>query len=75
MKSIDYYMSLPYRLEVVTCGDDIYKAVENAVDAKRLWLSSAIEDGVEIKEPAIFDYSDFMSKFSRNAPKRERVFA
>jgi len=94
MKSIDYYMSLPYRLEVVpdtaeagfvafypdlpgcmTCGDDIYKAVENAVDAKRLWLSSAIEDGVEIKEPAIFDYSDFMSKFSRTAPKRERVFA
>ncbi|MBQ5453660.1 MAG: type II toxin-antitoxin system HicB family antitoxin [Bacteroidales bacterium] len=94
MKTIEYYMSLPYRLEIVpdtaeagfvafypelpgciTCGEDIYKAVANAVDAKKLWLLTAVEDGLEIKEPAAFDYADFMTKFTRSVPKRERVFA
>ncbi|MBQ5551361.1 MAG: type II toxin-antitoxin system HicB family antitoxin, partial [Bacteroidales bacterium] len=94
MKPIDYYMNLPYRMEIIpdteesgfvafypelpgciTCGEDIFKVVANAVDAKKLWLSTAIADGLEIKEPAAFDFSDFMSKFSRPMMKRERVFA
>jgi predicted RNase H-like HicB family nuclease len=94
MKTIEYYMSLPYRLEIVpdtaetgfvafypelpgciTSGEDIFKAVENAVDAKKLWLLTAVEDGLEIKEPAAFDYSDFMAKFSKPVPKRKRAFA
>jgi predicted RNase H-like HicB family nuclease len=93
-KTFDYYMALPYRLEIIpdtdesgfvafypelpgciTCGEDIFKAVANAVDAKKQWLSIAIEDGVDIKEPAAFDYSNLMSKVALTTPKRERVFA
>ncbi|MBP5502053.1 MAG: type II toxin-antitoxin system HicB family antitoxin [Bacteroidales bacterium] len=94
MKTLDYYLGLPYRLEIVpdtsepgfvafypelpgciTCADDIFKVVENAVDAKKLWLMTAMEDGLEIKEPAAFDYSDFMSKFSNRMADRELVTA
>lgn len=71
MKSIDYYMSLPYRLEIVhdlddggyvarypelpgciTVGETLESVVENAVEAKKEWLEAALEDNLEIAEPA-----------------------
>ena len=71
IKTIDYYMSLPYRLEIIpdceeggygarypelpgciTCGETLETVTKNAMDAKREWLLSAIEDGANIPEPA-----------------------
>ena len=63
MKTIDEYMALPYRLEIVpdpdeggyvaaypdlkgclSAGNTIEEAVANAMDAKREWLTAAMED-------------------------------
>lgn len=70
MKTVEDYLKLTYRMEIIpvgeggyvvsfpelpgciTIGDSIEDAIENAQDAKRVWLEAAIEDGVEIYEPA-----------------------
>ncbi len=78
MKNTEYYMALPYRMEIIpdideggfvvsypelpgciTCADTIEKALKNAEDAKREWLAAALEDGVEIAEPAVMRNSGF----------------
>ena len=70
MKSIDYYLSLPYRMEIIpdreeggytarypdlpgcmTCAETIEELIANAEDAKKVWLSAALEDGIIIAEP------------------------
>ena len=70
MKTIDYYMSLPYHMEIIpdmeeggftakfpdlpgclTCAETIQDLMESAEDAKRTWLTAALEDGIEIAEP------------------------
>ena len=70
MKSIDYYLSLPYRMEIIpdkeeggytakypdlpgclTCAETIEELVANAEDAKKVWLTAALEDGIKIAEP------------------------
>ena len=70
MKTLEYYLALPYRLEIIpdtaeggygarypelpgciTCADTLEKAVENAQDAKKEWLTVALEDGISIPEP------------------------
>ena len=62
MKTLNEYLALPYRMEIVedreeggyvvsypdlpgclTCGETIESAVENARDAKRVWLEAALE--------------------------------
>lgn len=69
-KTLDYYMSLPYRLEIVpdmeeggftayypelpgcaTCGETPEAVLANAADAKRAWLTAALQDGYKIAEP------------------------
>ncbi len=69
--TIDDYMKLPYRLELVpdmeeggytayypelpgcaTCGETLEKTVVNAQDAKKAWLTAALEDGINIPVPA-----------------------
>ncbi|MCD7844330.1 MAG: type II toxin-antitoxin system HicB family antitoxin [Oscillospiraceae bacterium] len=77
MKTLDEYMALPYRMEIVegrdeggfvasypelpgclTCGETVEAAAANALDAKRAWLTAALEEGLEIQEPdALEDYS------------------
>ena len=66
MKTLNEYLALPYRMEIVedreeggyvvsypdlpgclTCGETIESAVENARDAKRVWLEAALEDEIE----------------------------
>ena len=68
--TLNEYMQLPYKLEVVpdtaeggfaarypelpgciTCGDTMAEVVANAEDAKRCWLSAALEDGTNIPLP------------------------
>lgn len=69
-KTIEYYMSLPYRLEIIpdtvdggfgarypelpgciTCSETMDGVIANAIDAKRAWLTAALEDGITIAEP------------------------
>ena len=71
MKTIEYYMQLPYKIEIapdtaeggfvasfpdlpgcLTCGETAEEAVKNAEEAKKEWLTAAIEEGIAIKEPA-----------------------
>lgn len=35
----------------ITCGKTVEKAVANAADAKRAWIETALEEGIEINEP------------------------
>jgi len=70
MKTLEYYMNLPYQLVLVpdvdeggyaayfphlrgclTCGDTMAEVCALAIDAKREWLSAALEDGAVIPEP------------------------
>ncbi|MBR0095835.1 MAG: type II toxin-antitoxin system HicB family antitoxin [Synergistaceae bacterium] len=37
----------------ITCGETLERTLENAEDAKRVWLMATLEDGMEIKEPAV----------------------
>ena len=82
MKTIEYYMSLPYHMEIIpdreeggytarfpdlpgclTCAETIEDLVASAQDAKKTWLTAAIEDGIEIAEPD--DDLGFPSKLSK----------
>lgn len=47
-----YVVSFPELPGCITIGDSIEDAIENAQDAKRVWLEAAIEDNIEIYEPA-----------------------
>ena len=86
MKKIDYYMNLPYRLEVypdydeggyavrypdlpgcATVGESMGELLANAEDAKRAWLEAAIEDDVNIPEPASTE--DYSGQFKLRIPK------
>lgn len=89
MKTIEYYMALPYRLEIIpdtveggfgarypelpgciTCADTIEELYQNAVDAKRAWLTAAIQDGIEIAEPeAEQDAAGYSGQFKLRMPK------
>ena len=86
MKSVEYYMNLPYKLEIVpdldeggyvarypelpgciTVGDSVERVVSNALDAKREWLTAALEDGILISEPSELD--DYSGQFKLRLPK------
>ena len=89
MKNIDYYMALPYRMEIIpdteeggytakfpdlpgclTCADTIEELIESAQDAKKVWLTAAIEDGIEIAEPDTeADISAYSGQFKLRMPK------
>ena len=43
-----FYPDLP---GCITCGETVQAAVENAIDAKKVWLESAIKTGVKIMPP------------------------
>lgn len=70
MKTIEYYMALPYGLEIVpdldegryvgrypdlpgclTAGATLEEVARNAEDAKRAWLTAALESGMPVPEP------------------------
>ena len=86
MKTLDEYMKMPYKLEIIpdteesgyvasypelpgciTCGETIADAVANAEDAKKAWLTAAIEDGIEIVEPESAD--SYSGQFKLRLPK------
>ena len=86
MKTLEEYMKLPYKLEIVpdteesgyvasypelpgciTCGETVADAVANAEDAKKAWLSAAIEDKIEITEPD--SAASYSGQFKLRLPK------
>ena len=86
MKTLDYYMSLPYKLEIIpdsaeggyvasypelrgciTVGDSVASAAANAEDAKREWLLSALEEGIEI--PEVLPEAEYSGQFKLRIPK------
>lgn len=89
MKNIDYYMSLPYRMEIIpdkeeggytakfpdlpgciTCSDTIEGLIENVQDAKKVWFTAAIEDGIDISEPTTTpDIENYSGQFKIRMPK------
>ena len=87
MKPIEYYMNLPYRIEIIpdeeggftimypelpgciTTADSSERILQNATDAKKTWLEAAIEDGVEIREPAERNPEDYSGQFKLRIPK------
>lgn len=86
MKTLNEYLELPYRMEVVedkceggyvisfpdlpgclTCGETIEQAMSNAMDAKKEWLTAAIEEGIDIYEPDSLE--DYSGQFKLRLPK------
>ena len=86
IKDLEYYMSLPFRIEIIkdkdeegyaafipelkgciTTGASIADALESLEDAKRTWLSSAIEDGIPVPEPD--SLKDYSGEFKLRMPK------
>lgn len=86
MKTLDYYMSLPYKLEIIpdsaeggyvasypelrgciSVGDSVASAAANAEDAKREWLLSALEEGIEI--PEVLPEAEYSGQFKLRIPK------
>ena len=86
MKTLDYYLNLPYRLELLpdsdeggfvarypdlpgclTVGETMLEALTNAEDAKRAWLTAAIENGTRIAEPYTLD--DYSGQFKLRIPR------
>ncbi len=48
-----YVVSFPDLPGCITCGETIEQAIENAMDAKKVWLEAAIEEGIHIYEPIL----------------------
>ena len=89
MKTLAYYLSLPYRMEIIpdmeeggytakfpelpgclTCAETIEELVESANDAKKVWLTSALEDGIEIAEPQKdSDLLEYSGQFKLRMPR------
>lgn len=86
MKTLNEYLDLPYRIEVVpdtveegyvasypelagciTCGKTAAEAVANAIDAKKEWLTAAIEDGINIPLPDAAE--NYSGQFKLRLPK------
>lgn len=86
MKNIDYYLKLPYRLEIIpdiyeggyvvsypelhgciTCAETMEKAVASALDAKKVWLEAALENGTHIQEPESTE--GYSGQFKLRMPK------
>ena len=62
-----YVTSYPELPGCITCGKTIADAVANAEDAKKAWLTAAIEDGIEIAEPETVD--SYSGQFKLRLPK------
>ena len=62
-----YVVSFPELPGCITCGETIESAVKNAEDAKKEWLTAALEEGIEINEPD--DTEKYSGQFKLRIPK------
>ena len=86
MRTLDEYMELHYRMEIIedpdeggyvvsfpdlkgciTCADTIEKAIDQAKEAKRVWMEAMLDDGNEIQEPD--DLDKYSGQFKLRIPK------
>ena len=87
--TIDQYMKLPYKIEVIpdvydggygvcipdlpgclSTGETIEEAISNIEEAKREWITAAVEDGLTIPEPSPeVDLSSYSGQFKLRIPK------
>ena len=87
-KNLEYYMSLPYRIEIIpdveeggftacfpdlpgclTCSETLEGVFANAMDAKRVWLQDALEEGIHIAEPSDEGESHYSGQFKLRMPR------
>lgn len=62
-----YIASFPELCGCITCGETVEKAVANAIDAKKEWLTAAIEDGIDIPTPETTE--NYSGQFKLRLPK------
>lgn len=86
MKTMNDYISMNYRMEIVedkdeggfvvsfpelpgciTCGETIEAALVNAMDAKKVWIEAALEEGIEIQEPDSLE--EYSGQFKLRIPR------
>ena len=66
-EELGFVASYPELPGCITCGETVVEAIENAEDAKKEWLSAAIEEGIEIAEPETAD--SYSGQFKLRLPK------
>lgn len=62
-----FVVSFPDLPGCITCGDTLESAVENAMDAKKVWLEVALEQGIEIHKPGSLE--EYSGQFKLRMPK------
>lgn len=62
-----YVASYPDLPSCFTCAETLEQVVENANDAKRSWIEAALEDHIEISEPA--ERVSYSGQFKLRLPK------
>lgn len=62
-----YVISFPELPGCLTCGESMDSAMKNAKDAKKEWLTAAIEEGIPIQEPSRIE--DYSGQFKLRIPK------
>lgn len=64
-----YAVSIPDLSGCLSQGQTAEEALSNIEDAKKCWLESALEDGIEIPEPEASVDTDYSGRFSVRVPK------
>ena len=67
MKTLNDYLSMAYRMEIVEDKDEGGYVVSFPELPKKEWLMAALEDGVEINEPD--DIEKYSGQFKLRIPK------
>lgn len=62
-----FIASYPELSGCITCGETLAEVVVNAEDAKKEWITAAIEDGIEIAEPEAAE--SYSGQFKLRLPK------
>lgn len=62
-----YVISYPELPGCITCGESISSAIANAEDAKREWITAALEEGISIPKPD--DLEEYSGQFKLRIPK------
>jgi len=67
--TIEWAAEFPDLPGCVGAGDTAEEAVAMAMDAKKAWIETAMEEGREIPKPKNIDEDDFSGKFTLRLPK------
>jgi predicted RNase H-like HicB family nuclease len=62
-----FVVSYPDLPGCITCGETIETAIENAADAKRVWIEAALEEGIEIQVPERLE--EYSGQFKLRIPR------